>query len=132
MALSFPSSPTPDQIYTVGDQSWKWNGTSWEALASAEVAPPVYINSLPPTAPQSGYLWWNSNTGELYVYYEGAWVAANIPPVASSLDSDAVVDAFVSELTEYADQAAAIAGGIPTGGMYKVSGSGIASIRVVV
>lgn len=132
MALSFPPSPTVNQIYTVGDQSWKWNGTSWEALASAEIAPPVYINSLPPTSPQAGYLWWNSNTGELYVYYEGAWVAANIPPVASSLDSDAVVDAFVSELTEYADQAAAVAGGILTGGLYKVAGSGISSIRVVV
>jgi hypothetical protein len=23
MALSFPSSPTPNQIYAVGDQSWK-------------------------------------------------------------------------------------------------------------
>jgi hypothetical protein len=89
MALSFPPSPTPDQIYTVGDQSWKWNGTSWEAAASAEVAPPVYINSHPPTSPQAGCLWWDSDTGELYA-------------------------------------------GVPTGGMYKVPGSGISSIRTVV
>lgn len=132
MALSFPANPTANQIYTVGDQSWKWNGVSWEALASAEVAPPVYIGTLPPSAPQNGYLWWDSDSGELYVRYEGAWVAATVPPVASSLDSDAVVDALLSELTLYTSQAAAVAGGIPTGGLYKVAGSGIGAIRVVV
>lgn len=132
MALSFPSNPTLNQVYTVGDQSWKWNGVSWEALAAAEASVPVFIGTLPPTTPQNGYLWWNSDSGELYVRYSGAWVSANVPPVASSLESGAVVDALLSELTEYADQAAAEAGGVPVGGLYKVPSGGIGSIRAVV
>lgn len=132
MALNFPSSPTPNQIYTVGDQSWKWDGTAWIALSGAEEAVPVYIGTLPPTYAQDGYLWWDSDTGQMYVRYQSAWVAATVPPTSSILDSDAVIDAILSELTLYADQAAAIAGGVPYGGMYKVAGSGVGAIRVVV
>ena len=49
MALNFPSSPALNQIYTVGDQSWKWDGTAWVALSAAEEAVPVYIGTMPPT-----------------------------------------------------------------------------------
>lgn len=132
MALNFPSSPTPNQIYTVGDQSWKWDGTAWVALSGAEEAVPVYIGTLPPIYSQDGYLWWDSDTGQLYVRYQSTWVAATVPPTSSILDSDAVIDAILSELTLYADQAAAIAGGVPYGAMYKVAGSGVSAIRVVV
>jgi hypothetical protein len=132
MALDFPASPTLNQIYTVGDQSWKWDGTSWVALASAENAAPVYVGTLPPTFSEQGYLWWDSDTGQLFVRYNGAWVAATVPPVASSVEPAAVVDGLLSSLTLYADQAAAIAGGVPTGGLYKVAGSGVGAIRVVV
>jgi len=132
MALNFPASPTSNQIYTVGDQSWKWNGAAWEALSAAEDQSPVFVGTLPPTYSIDGYLWWDSNTGELYVRYQNAWVAATVPPTSSILDSDAVIDAIVSELTLYADQAAAIAGGVPSGGLYKVAGTGVAAIRVVV
>lgn len=132
MALNFPSSPSVNQIYTVGDQSWKWTGTAWIALSDAQESVPVFIGTLPPTYAEDGYLWWNSDSGQLFVRYQNAWVAASIPPTSSILDSDAVIDAILSELTLYADQAAAIAGGIPYGGMYKVAGSSVGSIRVVV
>ncbi len=132
MALNFPASPSPNQIYTVGDQSWKWDGTAWVALSSAEEAVPVYIGTLPPIYSQDGYLWWDSDSGQLYVRYQSTWVAATVPPTSSILDSDAVIDAILSELTLYADQAAAIAGGVPYGGMFKVAGSGVGAIRVVV
>jgi hypothetical protein len=132
MALNFPASPTINQIYAVGDQSWKWDGVAWIALSSAEESVPVYIGNMPPTYSESGYLWWDSDTGQLYVRYQGAWVAATVPPTSSILDSTAVVDAINSELMVFPDQAAALAGGIPVGGMYKVPGSGISTIRVVV
>lgn len=132
MALNFPASPSINQIYTVGDQSWKWDGTAWAALSAAEEAVPVYIGTMPPSHAVDGYLWWDSDSGQLYVRYQSAWVAATIPPTSSILDSNAVIDAIVSELTLYSDQAAAIAGGVPYGGMYKVAGSGVGAIRVVV
>jgi hypothetical protein len=138
MALNFPSSPVNGQIYTVGDQSWQYSAatTSWNVVSQAEALGPVYIGSLPPTSPVEGGLWWNSNSGQLYIRYVdddgGQWVSATVNPPVTNLDSDAVVDALVGELTQYADQAAAVAGGVPLGGLYRVAGSGVGCIRVVV
>ncbi len=132
MALNFPASPSLNQIYTVGDQSWKWDGVAWVALSGAQESVPVYVGTLPPTYSEDGYLWWDSDSGQLFVRYQNAWVAATVPPTSSILDSDAVIDAILAELTLYADQAAAVAGGVPMGGMYKVAGSGVSAIRVVV
>lgn len=136
MALNFPSNPSLNQIYTVGDQSWKWNGTSWIIVSQSGTLGPVYIGSLPPSVSVEGDLWWNSDIGQLFVRYvdaDGAqWVSANTAPVTADLDSDAVIDAILEELTQYSDQAAAVAGGVPAGGLYKVTGTGVAAIRVVI
>lgn len=132
MALLFPATPSLNQIYTVGDQSWKWDGTAWIALSAAEESVPVFIGTMPPSYAQDGYLWWDSDTGQLYVRYMSAWVAATVPPTSAVLDSNSVIDAVLSELTLYADQAAAISGGVPLGGLYKVAGSGASAVRVVV
>jgi len=31
MPLDFPISPSPNQVYTSGSVSWKWNGQAWDA-----------------------------------------------------------------------------------------------------
>lgn len=31
MPLDFPTSPSPNQVYTSGSVSWKWNGQAWDA-----------------------------------------------------------------------------------------------------
>lgn len=33
MPLDFPSSPSPNQIYTYGSRSWIWNGVAWDSYA---------------------------------------------------------------------------------------------------
>jgi len=30
MSLNFPSNPTPNQIYTLNDKTWVWNGEGWQ------------------------------------------------------------------------------------------------------
>ena len=30
MAANFPSSPSPNQVYTYGTRSWYWTGTAWK------------------------------------------------------------------------------------------------------
>ena len=30
MPLDFPLSPAPNQVYSLGGKSWKWNGDAWE------------------------------------------------------------------------------------------------------
>jgi hypothetical protein len=39
MPLNFPNSPSLDQIYTVGSNSWQWDGTVWNAFSSSSVGP---------------------------------------------------------------------------------------------
>jgi len=34
MAINFPDSPSVDQEHTVGNTTWKWDGTVWNALGS--------------------------------------------------------------------------------------------------
>lgn len=36
MALSFPSSPTVGDIYTVGSKSWRWDGGIWSSKLNSE------------------------------------------------------------------------------------------------
>jgi hypothetical protein len=33
-AIDFPSSPTPGQLFTVGDITWEWTGTVWKGLGT--------------------------------------------------------------------------------------------------
>lgn len=136
MTLNFPSSPTLNQIYTSGDFSWSWNGSSWVAVTKQESSAPVYIGSLPPSSPQPGDLWWNSQSGQLFVRYKDPdgeqWVSAITPPPLASLDPDAVVDSLLQRLPEYLDIAAAQADGAPVGSLFKISENGISAIRVVV
>ena len=35
MAISFPTNPQLNDIYTYGGRSWKWNDTTWESVGSA-------------------------------------------------------------------------------------------------
>ena len=37
MPLNFPNSPSLDQIYTVGSNSWQWDGTVWNAISSSQI-----------------------------------------------------------------------------------------------
>ena len=32
MAIDFPNSPTLNDTFTVGDRTWTWDGTRWEAV----------------------------------------------------------------------------------------------------
>ena len=45
MAIDFPSSPAANEIYEENDLSWRWNGTSWDALVDAYTAPPITLGA---------------------------------------------------------------------------------------
>jgi len=37
MPLNFPDSPSVNEIYTSGSNSWQWDGTVWNAISSSQV-----------------------------------------------------------------------------------------------
>lgn len=36
-AINFPSTPTFGDIFTVGNRSWRWDGTAWTAITILEI-----------------------------------------------------------------------------------------------
>jgi hypothetical protein len=69
---NFPSSPA------VGDSfaDYVWDGVKWVKTAQGDAT----ISTTPPPDPRQGQLWWNSDTGILYIWYHdgtsGQWVQA--------------------------------------------------------
>jgi hypothetical protein len=83
MAIDFPNSPTSNQIFTVGSRSWKWDGTIWAIYSNNPV---LYRQDSPPSSPQEGDQWFETDTGRMFVYYGTAWIEiGNATDVAGAL-----------------------------------------------
>jgi hypothetical protein len=88
MALTFPSSPTLNQTYTASGSTWIWTGTVWDLVRQAAGATgptgptgatgpsPVFsvVQTTPPSSPQAGQAWYNSEDGLTYIYYDSSWI----------------------------------------------------------
>ena len=49
-------------------------------VSGSSMGSTVYEGPTPPPNPQAGWLWWDSTSGDLFVYYENNWVAATSIP----------------------------------------------------
>ena len=84
MAFDFPASPTTNQTFTPpGGPTYVWNGTVW--LLSQDLTKSGVITSdTPPPQPVPGQLWFQSSTGNTYIWYvdvdSAAWVQFNVAP----------------------------------------------------
>jgi hypothetical protein len=80
-----PASPWAGQVIFETDtgSSFVWDGDSWEAAGGGGGG--VTVAATAPSPASDGDLWWNSNEGELYLYYNDGtssqWVAAAGPSV---------------------------------------------------
>jgi hypothetical protein len=84
MALNFPNSPSLNDTHTHNGLTWVWNGSVWEMQGSGGASVTVSDNA--PSSPTHGDMWWESDTGDLKIYYDesetgagsGAfWVSTN-------------------------------------------------------
>ena len=123
MALSFPSSPTLNQTYTLGTKTWTWNGTTWKASSSIAVydtattstgylALPSGNTTQRPGTPVTGATRINSQTNYLETYYNSSWLT--IAPIGIGLSS----------YTAAASASALSSSGISTNGSYWIIISG--------
>jgi hypothetical protein len=71
--MDFPDSPTPNQIFTIGNRSWVFINSRWKVLP-AEVGASIEVSATPPSNPAQGDLWFDSSESATYVYYDNFWV----------------------------------------------------------
>ena len=70
-AIDFPASPSVNDTKTVGDTVWVWNGTYW--ARSANTAKFTAADAAP-SSPTLGDLWYESDSGKAFIYYDNTWV----------------------------------------------------------
>jgi len=107
MAIDFPSSPSVNQTYTFGSQTWVWTGTAWNLVvsqlsgpigptgptgASSNVTGPTGAKGrftvqadTPPANPIAGDAWFNSTNGQIFVYYDDGTSAAWVESASSNI-----------------------------------------------
>ena len=106
-AFNFPNSPNTNDTHTENGVQWKYNGYAWDRVESvgaqgatgaqgAQGAPGndgndgvagLDIATGPPSNPTAGDLWWDSDDGDLHVYYNDGdssqWVTVSQGPAGS-------------------------------------------------
>lgn len=90
MPIDFPNSPTLNQEFTSNGFTWKWNGTAWDIVSGGSA---FRVSSAAPTSPAVGDLWYDEDSGEVYIYYDSQWVAPVVPatiPTASAGTIDGI------------------------------------------
>jgi hypothetical protein len=95
MAFDFPASPTSGQQFAPsGGPTYEWNGFAWVKKTTGQGIGAVAVASdMPPSSPAHGQLWYETDSGLLFMYYNDGntaqWVQVSAP--ASGL-LDAPVD----------------------------------------
>ena len=80
MALNFPSNPTNGDYDSTG--KWQFSSTPspgvWKAVSNQQTV--IQPSPVPPANPVNGNMWYNTNEGTIYVYYNDGntaqWVEA--------------------------------------------------------
>ena len=93
-----------DQLTASFDSRYSISGSSEGASVS--------VSDTPPNSPSEGDLWWKSDEGNLYVYYDGYWVISidNTSAIPNGTVSGS------SQLTQSFDERYALSGSVGEGG----------------
>ena len=86
MGFNFPDAPTPGQVF--GAYTWDAATGAWKLTGGGSGSGgSIMISDTPPASPVAGALWWESDTGNLYIRYNDGdssqWVLA-VPAMSAS------------------------------------------------
>ena len=69
MGFNFPSTPSTGQIYTpAGGPTFQYNGAAWQSVTQG-IPVMVYVSDVPPVSPALGQLWWDSDSGNTFIWF---------------------------------------------------------------
>jgi hypothetical protein len=82
-AIDFPDSPEPGETFTVGSRTWRYVDGVWQVEASGGGGASIVVSETAPESPSQGDLWYDSASGETYIFYDNFWVevgsSSNVP-----------------------------------------------------
>lgn len=85
VVIDFPSNPALNQEFVVAGNTYVFNGTGWTTGAITGTGTNVVlISDTPPTTPRPGDMWWESDTGALWIWYADADTAQWVQAAGSS------------------------------------------------
>lgn len=66
-AIDFPASPAANQIFVAPNGvTYQWTGALWLPIGGTQA---LYVGDTPPPSPGANQLWWNSASGQLFLWY---------------------------------------------------------------
>lgn len=94
MAFDFPNSPTEDQTFTPpGGPTYTYNAPRWLIKTQGGGSgASITIADTAPASPVHGAMWWESDSGALYIFYldpggaPGQWVMVSGPGASQQTD----------------------------------------------
>ena len=84
MALDFPANPVQGQQNTLTNGvTYQWDGAKWSSkLVSTYANTGANPGTTPPVNPSPGTFWWDSENGQLYIWYDDVnssqWMPASV------------------------------------------------------
>lgn len=72
MAINFPNSPSVNDTHTVGTTTWVWTGSVWNIQTRTAVN--MTVSDTVPASPIVGDMWFESDTGRTFLYYDAHWI----------------------------------------------------------
>jgi len=102
MAIDFPASPSVNDAHTANGKTWVWNGEAWKLYGTSNRGLSLEISDTQPSNPVAGDMWFESDTGSTFTYYDGSWVelgnTATVTTFMADTDADTLIQ--VEESTD--------------------------------
>jgi hypothetical protein len=78
---SAPTGQRAGDIYynTTNSTLYSYNGTAWAAV-SGSGGSSITVSDTAPVSPSTGNLWYKSDTGQAFIYYDSFWVEFAVGP----------------------------------------------------
>jgi hypothetical protein len=80
--LDFPANPPVNTVFTGGGASWLYDGIKWMPITGGGSggSASITVGATPPANPSNGNEWWDTVSGQLFVYIDDGtskqWVVA--------------------------------------------------------
>jgi len=103
MAISFPANPNENDSFTSNGKTWVWSGGRWKIVGASNRGLSLEISDVAPSNPVQGDMWYESDSGRTYTYYDNVWIELGNTSAVYSFIADDDTDTLI-QVEESADE----------------------------